>query len=83
VTITNYFNTATSSADSGGAFISPESIVFLDSASNPTGQNLLVIGYEGTGSNGSIAVFSVVPEPHSALLVGIATVFGAMRRRRA
>jgi hypothetical protein len=83
VTITNYFNTATSSADSGGAFISPESIVFLDSASNPTGQNLLVIGYEGTGSNGSIAVFSVVPEPHSALLVGVGAVLGAMRRRRA
>jgi hypothetical protein len=81
--ITNYFNTATSTADSGGAFISPESIVFLDSASNPTGQNLLVIGYEGTGSNGSIAVFSVVPEPHSALLVGIGAVLGAMRRRRA
>ena len=83
VTITNYFNTATSSADSGGAFISPESIAFLDAASNPTGQNLLIVGYEGTGSNGSIAVFSVVPEPHSALLVGIAAVLGAARRRRA
>jgi hypothetical protein len=44
---------------------------------------LLVVGYEGTGSNGSIAVFSVVPEPHSALLVGIAAVLGAMRRSRA
>jgi hypothetical protein len=83
VTITNYFNTATSTADSGGAFISPESILFVDSASNPTGQNLLVVGYEGTGSNGSIAVFSVVPEPHSALLVGVGAVFAAMRRRRA
>lgn len=83
VTITNYFNTTTSTADSGGAFISPESIAFLDAASNPTGQNLLIIGYEGTGSNGSIAVFSVVPEPHSTLLVGIAAALGAMRRRRA
>jgi hypothetical protein len=83
VTITNYFNTATSTADSGGAFISPESIAFLDAASNPTGQNLLIVGYEGTGSNGSIAVFSVVPEPHSALLVGVGAVFAAMRRRRA
>lgn len=83
VTITNYFNTATSTADSGGAFISPESIAFLDAASNPTGQNLLLVGYEGTGSNGSIALFSVVPEPHSALLVGIAAVLGFMRRRRA
>lgn len=82
VTITNYFNTTTSTADSGGAFISPESIAFLDAASNPTGQNLLIVGYEGTGSNGSIAVFSVVPEPHSALLVGIAAVLGAARRRR-
>ena len=83
VSITNYFNTTTSTADSGGAFVSPESIAFLDAASNPTGQNLLVVGYEGTGSNGSIAVFSVVPEPHSALLVGIAAVLGTMRRRRA
>jgi hypothetical protein len=83
VSITSYFNTASSTADSGGAFISPESIAFLNAANNPTGQNLLVVGYEGTGNNGSIAVFSVVPEPHSALLLGIATVFGAMRRRRA
>jgi hypothetical protein len=83
VSITNYFNTASSTADSGGAFISPESIAFLNAANNPTGQNLLVVGYEGTGSNGSIAVFSVVPEPHSALLLGIATVLVAARRRRA
>jgi hypothetical protein len=83
VSITSYFNTASSTADSGGDFISPESIAFLNAANNPTGQNLLVVGYEGTGSNGSIAVFSVVPEPHSALLLGIATVLVAARRRRA
>ena len=59
VKIQGYFNTSTSSDDSGGAFISPESIVFLPAASNPSGKDLIVVGYEGTGSNGSIGVFQV------------------------
>jgi hypothetical protein len=68
VTITNYFNTVTNTTDSGGAFVSPESILFLDALSNPSGKNLLVVGFEGTGTNGSIGVFEVVPEPGSAML---------------
>ena len=59
VTIYGYFNTTTSSADSGGAFVSPESIVFIPAANNPANKNLIVVGYEGTGSNGSIGVFEV------------------------
>jgi alkaline phosphatase len=59
VKIYGYFNTTTNSADSGGAFISPESIVFIPAANNPSNKNLIVVGYEGTGSNGSIGVFEV------------------------
>lgn len=85
VSIVGYFNPITSSADSGGAFISPESILFLDAANNPSGKNLLVVGFEGTGSNGSIGVFEVVPEPQTWALLGLGTAFALwqIRRRRA
>ena len=82
VSIVGYFNPITSSADSGGSFISPESILFLDAASNPSGKNLLVVGFEGTGSNGSIGVFEVVPEPQTYILLGIAAAFLLWRVRR-
>ena len=82
VSIVGYFNPVTSSADSGGSFISPESILFLDAASNPSGKNLLVVGFEGTGSNGSIGVFEVVPEPQTYILFGIGAAFLLWRMRR-
>ena len=82
VSIVGYFNPITSSADSGGSFISPESILFLDAASNPSGKNLLVVGFEGTGINGSIGVFEVVPEPQTYILFGLAAAFLLWRVRR-
>ena len=82
VSIVGYFNAITSSADSGGSFISPESILFLDAASNPSGKNLLVVGFEGTGTNGSVGVFEVVPEPQTYILLGIAAAFLLSRVRR-
>ena len=82
VSIVGYFNPITSSADSGGSFISPESILFLDAASNPSGKNLLVVGFEGTGTNGSVGVFEVVPEPQTYILLGIAAAFLLWRVRR-
>jgi hypothetical protein len=82
VSIVGYFNPITSSADSGGSFISPESILFLDAASNPSGKNLLVVGFEGTGTNGSVGVFEVVPEPQTYILLGIAAAFLLWRLRR-
>ena len=84
VTITNYFNTVTNDTDSGGAFISPESILFLDAASNPSGKNLLVVGFEGiggVGSNGSLGVFEVIPEPQSAMLAALGAMLAFVRRR--
>lgn len=82
VTITNYFNTVTNTTDSGGAFISPESILFLDALSNPSGKNLLVVGFEGTGTNGSIGVFEVIPEPGSAMLGALGLTLVCLRRRK-
>jgi PKD repeat protein len=61
VKVVGYFNTISSTQDSGGAFISPESIKFIHAGTNPSGKNLLVVGYEGTGANGSVAVFEFAP----------------------
>lgn len=85
VSIVGYFNPVTSSLDSGGAFISPESIQFLAAAAegNLTGLDLLFVGFEGTSGNGSIAVFQAVPEPQSLVLLAAGLgVFAWHRRRR-
>jgi hypothetical protein len=62
VKVVGYFNTISNDqTKDSGRYISPESIVFVPAASNPSGKNLLVVGYEGTGSNGSVAVFEFAP----------------------
>ncbi len=85
VFISGYYNTVTGTADSGGAFIAPESITFIAAADNPTGRNLIVVGYEGTGGNGSVATFAVsaIPEPASAATLGGLGMlsFAALSRR--
>jgi hypothetical protein len=86
VSIVGYFNPVSSTLDSGGAFISPESMQFLAAGAptNPTGQDLLIVGFEGTGGNGSVGVF-VVPEPSSTWIAcgGAGLLAGrAWRRRR-
>jgi hypothetical protein len=65
VKVVGYFNTISSTEDSGAAYISPESIKFIPAAANPSGKNLIVVGYEGTGSNGSVGVFEFVPAESS------------------
>lgn len=89
VSIIGYYNTVTGATDSGGDFIAPESIQFLDAAGNPTGKNILIVGYEGTGGNGSLAVFEVtsvsaIPEPSTYAAIFGAGVLGlaCWRRRR-
>jgi hypothetical protein len=86
VSVVGYFNSVTSSLDSGGDFISPESIQFLAAGAdgNVTGKDLLFVGFEGTGGNGSIAVFQAVPEPGTvAMLVAGVGGLAWLRRRRA
>jgi hypothetical protein len=65
VKVAGYFNTVTNTSDSGGSFVSPESITFVPADQNPTRKNLLVVGYEGvSGSSpvdGSLAVFEFRP----------------------
>jgi hypothetical protein len=62
VKVVGYFNTISNNqTKDSGRYISPESIKFIHAATNPSGKNLLVVGYEGTGSNGSVAVFEFAP----------------------
>ena len=57
-------------------------------AGNPTLKNLLIVGFEGTGGNGSIGVFEVtstsaIPEPSTyAALAGLGVLGLALSRRR-
>ncbi len=87
VSIVGYFNPVSSSLDTGGAFISPESIQFLAAGAdgNETGLDLLFVGFEGTGGNGSIAVIQAVPEPQSLVLLaaGLGVLVWHRRRRSA
>ena len=61
---------------------------FLDAADlgNPTGQHLLIVGFEGEGASiaGSVGVFAVVPEPGTWAMLAGAGLFAALRlgRRR-
>jgi hypothetical protein len=92
VFIEGYFNPITGTTDGvdGGVYISPESMLFLaaGAAGNTTGKNLLIVGFEGTGGNGSIGVFEVtaasaIPEPSTyAALVGAGVLGLALFRRR-
>jgi len=65
----------------------PEGMSFVSAADSPNGQNLLIVGFEGDGTASSerIAVFSVVPEPQTWVLLGIGAAFTLwqIRRRRA
>lgn len=61
--------------------VSPESLLFVDAASSPTGAALLLAGYEL--GDGAIGVYSAVPLPAAAwFLVPALGVLGLMRRRR-
>ncbi|MDO9238952.1 MAG: choice-of-anchor I family protein [Methylicorpusculum sp.] len=65
--------------------ISPESLLFIQAAFNPTGKDLLIAGYELNG--GGIGVYSVVqPVPVPAALPLMASalvgVFGMSRRKK-
>jgi hypothetical protein len=86
VSIVGYFNAFSDTGFSGGPYVSPESMLFIDAADpgNPTGRHLLVVGYEGEGASiaGSIAVFAPVPEPSTwAMLGGAGLVVVALRRK--
>jgi len=89
VFVADYYNTSTDGTN-GVISLAPESLQFISAADSPTGEALLIAGYEGTGGNGSVVVFSVnslsaVPEPSTiALATGAAALFALhlFRRRK-
>jgi len=52
------------------SLVSPEGMLFIDGASSPTGNPLLLVGYEGVGTEATrgIGVYAV-PEPSRALMI--------------
>jgi len=64
----------------------PEGMTFISAADSPTGVSLLVVGFEGDGNsatNERVAIFSVVPEPTTGLLLVLGGAACLLRRRRA
>lgn len=72
----DYFSAGTNYSE---GLVGPESMIFISAADNPTGQTLLVSGFEITNGIGVYAV----PEPSRALLGMLGLAFVAFRRRRA
>ncbi len=59
--------------------LAPEGMLFIDASQSPTGNALLVVSNEASGT---ASIYSIVPEPGTALLLasGIAGLLGARRR---
>ncbi len=71
--------------DGANTPLRPESLSFISAADSPNGQNLLVVGFEGDGNTSSserIAIYSVVPEPATAMFVGLGATVMLLRRHR-
>ena len=73
----------TRTSDGSNTPLRPEGMSFISAADSPNGQNLLIVGYEGDGTASErIGVYSVVPEPQTYILLGIAAAFLLSRVRR-
>jgi len=75
----------TRTSDGSNTPLRPEGMSFISAADSPNGQNLLIVGYEGDGTLASserIGVYSVVPEPQTYILLGIAAAFLFWRMSR-
>jgi hypothetical protein len=62
--------------------LSPETLTLIGAAVNPTGQDLLLAGYEIGGGGIGVYGFSVVPVPAALPLLGSALGLLAWLRRR-
>ncbi|MDX2147857.1 MAG: choice-of-anchor I family protein [Planctomycetota bacterium] len=58
--------------------LGPEALVFVSAADSPTGLPLLIVGNEISGTT---SVYTIVPAPGAAALLGLAGVFASRRRR--
>ncbi len=73
----------TRTQDGANTPLRPEGMAFISSANSPNGQNLLVVGFEGDGTNGErVGVYSVVPEPSTSTLLFVSAIFVAAYRSR-
>jgi hypothetical protein len=70
--------------DTGDVPLRPEGFDFVPAADSPTGQNLLIVGFEGDGTAASerVAFITVVPEPTSLALIGVGGIALLARRHR-
>lgn len=62
----------------------PEGFAFVAAADSPTGQDLLVVGFEGDGNalTEQIAIFTVIPEPSAFTTIAGVAALGCVALRR-
>lgn len=90
ITFVDYINLLVNGSSVGQAYLSPEYMTFLGASANPTGKNILLVGYENPSQLfGGMVVIEIttaaIPEPSAAAaLAGFGVLaLAAGRRRRA
>lgn len=71
----DYFNALTDANSANNFLLSPETVIFVAAADNPTGLPLFIVGHEGTqlanNTDGILILSAQVPEPTAAVTLGL------------